>query len=159
MRAALIVFRLWVERLERERARYTRTHHPDTNTRMRGRHAHAVILARTEWSSLRSLSCSCSSAHFQSPLISGISLGWQCSTYTRTRSTRIHKDVPTHLYERTHTHTHAAMNIKGGNKGTNIKHYILPKCCCCSCQLTQQWFTARGERHTCTAHKCITDTH
>ena len=45
------------------------------------------------------------------------------------------------------THTHMAMNTEDGNKETNIKHYILPKCCCCSYQLALHWFTARGRTH------------
>lgn len=54
-----------------------------------------------------------------------------------------HKPEP---YAQIHEHidTHTAVNIKHGDKETNIKHYILPKCCCCSYQLTQAWFTAWG---------------
>lgn len=40
--------------------------------------------------------------------------------------------------------TYVAMNTEGGHKETNIKHYILPKCCCCSFQLTEHWFTTLG---------------
>lgn len=148
MRATLIVFRLWVERLERD----TQTH-----TRICISHTYAPPYSYTHWvivvKKLIMLLFLCAFP-VPSHLRCLITIIMQY-IYTHTSpNTRIYINVETHL------HTPAAMNIKAGNKETNIKHYILPKCCCCSYQLTEHWFTARGEKtHTYTQTKDASHTH
>lgn len=150
MRATLIVFRLWVERLERD----TQTH---THTRICISHTYAPPYSYTHWvivvKKLIMLLFLCAFP-VPSHLRCLITIIMQY-IYTHTSpNTRIYINVQTHL------HTPAAMNIKAGNKETNIKHYILPKCCCCSYQLTEHWFTARGEKtRKPKTHHTLTNTH
>lgn len=130
MRGALIVFRLWVVMLKR--CTHTHKMHP-TCTQTATRFTHWLIIVKKLIMLL---------FHCAFPVPSHL----QCLITIIMQRVYAQQPEDMHAHKCTKHPLPPLTELKSedGNKKKNIKHYILPKCCWCSYQLTQHWFTAPG---------------